>query len=44
MKFVIYDVGYRLGVLFRGRVYSWKLPFPLKWGSIKYIWRNKHAH
>ena len=44
-----FDLGYRIGLALEigGRRRAWmspKLPLPLRWASLKYLWRHRHAH
>jgi hypothetical protein len=44
-----FDLGYRIGLALEigGHRRAWmspKLPLPLHWASLKYLWRHRHAH
>lgn len=48
IKLGTFDLGYRLALAVEvgGERRAWrspKLPLPLSWASIKYLWKHRHA-
>lgn len=42
--FLIYDLGYAVAVFWRGKaVRKFRLPIPLRWASLKYLWKCTRA-